>query len=58
VRNLARRAPISGWLLGERYLLNRAAVIDAAVEKGRVVLLGFRTEHRGQPLECCSRQRP
>ncbi len=39
----------SGWLLGEKYLLNKAAVIDATVEKGRVVLLGFRTQHRGQP---------
>jgi hypothetical protein len=40
---------MSGWLLGERVLTGRAAVIEASVEKGRVVLLGFRTQHRGQP---------
>ena len=40
---------MSGWLLGERHLQNKAAVIEAAVDKGRVVLLGFRTQHRGQP---------
>jgi hypothetical protein len=40
---------MSGWLLGERFLHNKAAVIEASVEKGRVVLLGFRTQHRGQP---------
>ena len=40
---------MSGWLLGERILAGRAAVIEAAVEKGRLVLLGFRSQHRGQP---------
>jgi hypothetical protein len=40
---------MSGWLLGERYLLNKPAVVEAAVDKGRVVLLGFRVQHRGQP---------
>jgi hypothetical protein len=40
---------LSGWLLGERYLAGRAAVVHARVGAGHVVLLGFRTEHRGQP---------
>ena len=40
---------MSGWMLGEQVLATRAAVVDAAVEKGRVVLLGFGTQHRGQP---------
>jgi hypothetical protein len=40
---------MSGWLMGERYLHDKAAVIEASVDKGRVVLLGFRTQHRGQP---------
>lgn len=39
----------SGWLLGEHVLSGRAAVVEADVEAGRVVLLGFRTQHRGQP---------
>src|SRR5262249_61606260 len=39
---------MSGWMLGERVIARRAAVIDAHVDKGQVVLLGFRSEHRGQ----------
>jgi hypothetical protein len=40
---------MSGWMLGERVLAGQAAVVEAPLDKGRVVLLGFRTEHRGQP---------
>jgi hypothetical protein len=40
---------LSGWALGEQVIANRAAVVDARVGNGHVVLLGFRTEHRGQP---------
>lgn len=40
---------MSGWLLGERHIAGRAAVVEVTVEKGRTVLLGFRTQHRGQP---------
>jgi hypothetical protein len=36
-------------MLGERAIAGRAAVVDAAVGQGRVILLGFRTIHRGQP---------
>ena len=39
---------MSGWVLGERVIAGRAAVVEAQVEKGRVILLGFRAEHRGQ----------
>ena len=39
---------MSGWMLGERIIAGRAAVVEAHVEKGRVVLLGFRSGHRGQ----------
>ena len=38
----------SGWLLGERFLAGRPAVLEASVGQGRVVLVGFRTQHRGQ----------
>ena len=40
---------MSGWLMGESYLHGKAAVVEATVDKGRVVLLGFRVQHRGQP---------
>jgi hypothetical protein len=39
---------MSGWMLGERVLAGRAAVLEASVEKGHLVLLGLRSEHRGQ----------
>ncbi len=38
----------SGWLLGERFVAGRAAIVEASIDKGRVVLLGFRVQHRGQ----------
>ena len=53
VRAVATYAPkdllVSGWLLGERAIATRAAVVEAQVEQGRVVLLGFRAQHRAQP---------
>ena len=39
---------MSGWMLGERVLTGRAAVVEASIDKGHLVLLGFRSEHRGQ----------
>ena len=41
---------MSGWLIGEPFLAGRAAVVEATLGRGRVVLLGFRVQHRGQPL--------
>jgi hypothetical protein len=39
---------MSGWMLGERVIAGRAAALEANVDKGHLVLLGFRSEHRGQ----------
>jgi len=39
---------ISGWLEGEGVIAGRAAVVDVKVGAGRVVLLGFPVQHRGQ----------
>ena len=41
----------SGWLLGEKYLANRAAIVEAPMGKGRAVLFGMRPQYRAQSYE-------
>jgi hypothetical protein len=41
---------MSGWLEGEQVIAGRAAVVEATVGPGRVVLIGFRAQHRGQSM--------
>jgi hypothetical protein len=50
VRYAARDLLISGWLQGESVIAGRSAVVQASVGAGRIVLLGFPVEHRGQSL--------
>ena len=38
----------SGWLIGPQYLQGKASVIDAALGKGRVIMIGFRAQLRAQ----------
>ena len=38
----------SGWLVGEDHIARRAAMVSAAYGQGRVVLYGFRPQHRAQ----------
>jgi len=51
VVNFARRDLLaSGWLSGERSVLGKSILVEAAHGKGRVLLYGFRVQHRGQPF--------
>jgi hypothetical protein len=40
---------ISGWIKGEKLLQRKAAIVDFKFGKGKVILLGFRVQHRAQP---------
>ncbi len=52
VKSVAEYAPkdslLSGWTLGEKYMNGKTALAEASFGKGRIVLFGFRPQHRGQ----------
>jgi hypothetical protein len=41
---------VSGWLKGEAVIAGRSAAVQATIGAGRIVLLGFPVQHRGQSL--------
>ncbi len=48
VRYLEKDLLQSGWLIGEKKLAKKAAMVRAQYGKGSVILIGFRTQHRYQ----------
>ena len=38
----------SGWLLGPELIARKAAMASVSLGQGRVVLIGFRAQHRAQ----------
>jgi hypothetical protein len=49
-RYRGRDTLVSGWAIGEEFLVGKAAALCAHVGKGRVLLYGADVTYRGQPL--------
>jgi hypothetical protein len=48
VRYAERDLLSSGWLIGEKHIANKVGMVVARSGKGRVILIGFRAQHRAQ----------
>lgn len=39
---------LSGWINGEKYLFKKSAIVDVPFGKGKIILIGFPAQYRGQ----------
>ncbi|OQX94764.1 hypothetical protein B6I21_08970, partial [candidate division KSB1 bacterium 4572_119] len=40
---------LSGWIHGEKLLRKKVSIVDVKYGEGKIILLGFRVQHRAQP---------
>ncbi len=45
-RYASKDALLSGWMLGEKYLNGKAALVETTYGKGKIILFAFRPQHR------------
>ncbi len=38
----------SGWIRGKELVADKPAIVEVQYGKGKIILLGFRVQHRGQ----------
>jgi hypothetical protein len=39
----------SGWIRGKELIMDKPAIVEVEYGRGKIILLGFRVQHRGQP---------
>ncbi|MFC1541972.1 hypothetical protein ACFL50_05940 [Candidatus Latescibacterota bacterium] len=49
MRNAETTLPESGWIRGSEPIAGKPAIVEVSYGKGRIILIGFRTQLRHQP---------